>query len=287
LELDYKEAPAQRLGEMIIKISGFLQTIKPDAVLVYGDTDTTLAAALAARKMQIKLIHVEAGERSYNRAMPEEQNRILTDAVSDILFCASRAALENLGKEHNSGTIVYSGDLMKDLLLSTEILFQNPMQGDYIYCTIHRNYTNQNPAKLQELLKVLATLKQIIFFPVHPSTQTAIKKVDGKTGIYSNIRLLPPVSYADSIRYQKFAQAIITDSGGVQKEAYWLQKRCITIRKETEWTATLKHNWNQLVYDELSTIPQLLLAPLQDHNPQLYGDGNAAICMADTLIHML
>jgi UDP-GlcNAc3NAcA epimerase len=278
--------PAQRLGEMVLKIAAFLQVTQPDAVLVYGDTDSTVAGALAANKMKIRLIHVEAGERSFNLDMPEEHNRIITDALSDIFLCASHKAIEILHNEQQHKNVFYCGDLMKDLLLQTAELFQTPIvEEQYIYCTIHRNYTNQNIAKLKSLLNVLSTLNEIIIFPVHPATQTAINMAQEKNGSSSNIRLLPPIPYTDSIRYQKFARAIITDSGGIQKEAYWLKRRCITVRKETEWIETLTGNWNQLTYDDLSEIPELLNAPLHVHNADLYGNGTAAVCITQHLTH--
>jgi UDP-GlcNAc3NAcA epimerase len=280
--------PAKRLGEMLQKIAGFLETSTPDAILVYGDTDTTLAGALAANKMQAPLIHVEAGERSYNRIMPEEHNRVITDAVSDILFCASTIAQENLYKENNHGKIIYSGDLMKDLLLQTAQFFQKPIvDKPYIFCTIHRNYTNQNEAKLRALLAALSTLPYKIIFPVHPATLSSIKKIQQVETRTSNIHFLPPITYTESIRYQKFAESVITDSGGIQKEAYWLKRRCITIRKETEWVSTLKENWNQLLYKDLSKLPALLNTPLGMYDTTLYGDGHAATCITEHLIHLI
>ena len=288
LKLDYNEAPAQRLGEMVLKTAAFLEASKPQAVLVYGDTDTTLAGALAATKMNLKLIHIEAGERSFNRDMPEEFNRIATDAAAHILFCASYTALENVQKEQHKGVVYYSGDLMKDLLMQKAELFQNPIiDAPYIFCTIHRNYTRQNVAKLEELLHVLATLNQIIVFPVHPATQPMIEKLKSNKGNFPNIRFLSPVSYSDSIRYQKFASAVITDSGGIQKEAYWLKRRCITVRKETEWVSTLNGNWNQLVYNDLSVIKKKLQTTLGTHDPELYGNGKAAACITENLVHLI
>jgi UDP-GlcNAc3NAcA epimerase len=280
--------PAKRLSEMLQKIAIFLEDHRPDVVLVYGDTDTTLAGALAANKLQLPLVHVEAGERSYNRAMPEEHNRVLTDAVSDILFCASEVAQENLYKEANRGKIIYSGDLMKDLLIQSAQLFQTPILDEpYIFCTIHRNYTNQNEAKLRELLAALSAMPYKIIFPLHPATQASIKKIEATETGLSNIRFLAPVSYAESIRYQKFAEAVITDSGGIQKEAYWLKRRCITIRKETEWVNTLEGHWNQLVYDDLSKLPVLMNTPLVMYDTALYGDGHAATNITNHLIHLI
>jgi UDP-GlcNAc3NAcA epimerase len=237
--------------------------------------------------MRIALLHIEAGERSFNREMPEEHNRVVTDALSDVLFCASHYAIETLTKEACQGKVIYSGDLMKDLLLQSAQLFQTPILPEpYIFCTIHRNYTNQNTEKLEALLDVLETLNQTILFPVHPATKPSIEKIQAKKN-HANIHFVPPVSYYGSIRYQKVAQAIITDSGGMQKEAYWLERRCITVRKETEWQETLKGNWNQLIYHDLTQIPTLLKMPLGAHDKNLYGNGKAAARITEHLIQLL
>ena len=283
LLLEQNQPAAVRLGEMIQKIAAYLRENEPEAVVVYGDTDTTLAGALAANKTNIPLVHIEAGERSYNPEMPEEQNRRLTDMLAAVLFCASHSAMENLQKENIRGTAFYCGDVMKDLLLQTAELFQNPMLDEpYFFCTIHRSYTKQNRIVLTQLLEALGALQTLVIFPVHPATQQTISELEHQAA-YKNIRFLPPVSYNDSIHYQKFARAVLTDSGGIQKEAYWLKTPCITIRKETEWTDTLKGNWNQLVYEDLSVLPQLLQAPKEHHDSGLYGSGNAAACIVHHL----
>ncbi|MFN2457232.1 MAG: UDP-N-acetyl glucosamine 2-epimerase [Chitinophagaceae bacterium] len=280
--------PAIRLAEMIRGITIHLQTIKPDAVLVYGDTDSTLAGALAACKIGIQLIHIEAGERSYNKTMPEEHNRVLTDAVADILFCVSRNAMENLHKENNSGISFYSGDLMKDMLLQKAAELSTPLRDDpYVFCTIHRDYTKHNLTKLKELFSTLQQLFTTIIFPLHPATQQTIQKSGIALHSYDNIIFSPPLSYSQSIHYQKFAQAIITDSGGIQKEAYWLKRPCITIRKETEWIETLTGNWNQLVYENLSQIPELIKKQNGYYNAELYGDGTAGILIRNKLATLI
>jgi UDP-GlcNAc3NAcA epimerase len=264
---------------MIQEIAAFLHTNPPQAVVVYGDTDTTLAGALAAAKCNIPLVHIEAGERSHNPEMPEEQNRRLTDMLAGVLFCASHLAMENLQVERNGGLAFYCGDVMKDLLQQTAKLFQNPIPDEpYYFCTIHRSYTKHNMEMLSRLLEALGELQTLVIFPVHPATQQTINEL-GNMAAFKNIRFLPPVSYTESIHYQKFAQSVLTDSGGIQKEAYWLQRPCITIRKETEWTDTLKGAWNQLVYDDLSIIPQLLHTPKGQHDAELYGNGHAAACI--------
>jgi UDP-GlcNAc3NAcA epimerase len=282
--------PAPRLGEMIIKISSLLQKLNPDAVLVYGDTDTTLAGALAANKTGQCLVHIEAGERSCNFEMPEEYNRIITDALSDILFCASLPAIENLKKEKNERQIIYAGDVMKDLALKKASLFlKPPINEEYIFCTIHRNYNQNNIEKINKLLDALQQLDSTVIFPAHPATLKTIEQLIQKENKYSNIRFLPPMSYFQSIHYQKFAKIIITDSGGIQKEAYSLRRPCITIRKETEWKETLKGNWNRLVYDDFSELKDFInLQPDEKaYDQNLYGNGNASDIIHQQLISLI
>lgn len=282
--------PAARLGEMVLKTGIFLNEAKPDAVLVYGDTDSTLAGALAAQKSRLPLIHIEAGERSFNNEMPEEQNRILTDLLSNFLFCASKAALSHLQKEHPSKNIVFTGDIMKDLALKKAGNFAAPLlQEPYLFCTIHRNYNQKNTIKLKALLDVLKGLHSTVIFSMHPATFATIQQEGINEKDYASIQFLPPLSYSQSIHYQKFAMAIITDSGGMQKEAYWLKRPCFTIRTETEWTDTLKGNWNRLVYDDLSLLETLLhdLPDQNEYDANLYGNGNAGALITNELITLL
>ncbi len=280
---------AVRLGKMIYELSKLIEDKRPDAILVYGDTDSTLAGALTAYKTGIRLIHVESGERSFNKEMPEETNRVLTDYLSNIHFCSSNESIENLKREKITENVFYSGDLMKDLLYSKLHCAVAPQLGDYIFCTIHRNYNKNNPAKLQKLFEVLNSLQTPVIFPVHPSTINALNAYGLDTTSYKNIHLLPPQSYIQSISYQKYASAIVTDSGGIQKEAYWLKKPCITIRKETEWKATLTGNWNQLVYDDLAQLPPLLknIPSENEYDESLYGSGDVSAVITNTLLQLI
>jgi UDP-GlcNAc3NAcA epimerase len=289
LDLDPNHSPAIRLGEMIMKIGSYLQFSKPDAVLVYGDTDTTLAGALATKKCKYQLIHVESGERSWNNEMPEEQNRILTDSLADILFCSSSPAYNTLKKEKNK-SIIFSGDIMKDLLYEkASVIVRPPIDGEYVYCTIHRNYNQNNPLKLQEVLNQLQLLGTLVIFPIHPATLKTAKGFGIHLNSYSNIKFLSPLSYSDSIHYQKYAKAVITDSGGIQKEAYWLKRPCITIRKETEWIETLKGNWNQLIYNDLHLLGDLIQNHPEEnyYEPSLYGNGNASSIILENLSSLI
>ena len=274
---------------MLDGIAQYLEDQKPDAVLVYGDTDSTLAGALAAKKTGIPLIHVEAGERSFNLSMPEESNRIVTDALSDILFCVSKIGIKNLEKENNKQKILLSGDVMKDLLLKTANEINRPLLNQpYLFITIHRSYNQTNTEKLKALLLALENMKMNAIFPAHPATLKTIQSIESDfTKRLKNILFIPPISYTNSINYQKFAKAVITDSGGIQKEAYWLKKRCLTIRPETEWIETLNGSWNQLVYENMECLPEMLIRPLGEYNEGLYGNGMASEFITENLIHLL
>lgn len=252
--------------------------INPKVVIVYGDTDSTMAAALAAKKCNFLLVHVEAGERSYNIDMPEEVNRIETDKLANLLFCVSKKAVQNLKKEKINTNVFFVGDLMKDILLKTTKKLEKPLVDyPYYFATIHRGYTQSNKTKLEEILATLNTLTHKVIFSVHPSTKKKMDEFKISLKKFKNIHFIAAPPYTAAIQYQKFSEAVITDSGGMQKEAYWLKKKCITIRKETEWTDTLFHNWNTLVYDNLKiALPAALSIKPIKHNKKLYGDGNAA-----------
>ena len=289
IEMPHNLMPAERLGKMIVEINNMVKDNKPDCILVYGDTDTTLAGALTANKNNIKLVHIEAGERSYNKNMPEEHNRVITDNLSEIHICASQKAVKNLKSENITGHVFYTGDLMKDVFLKFANELISPPAENYFFCTIHRNYNKDNPKKLKELLSVLNKLSKTIVFPQHPATLKSLEINGINIKSYKNIRVLPPLSYKQSISYQKFSDAVITDSGGIQKEAYWLKRPCITTRKETEWKETLKGNWNQLVYDDLSDLKQLIktIPDNKQYNEDLYGNGKAAATIKSILFKLI
>jgi UDP-N-acetylglucosamine 2-epimerase len=175
IEMANNLMPAERLGKMIIEINNIVNSNKPDCILVYGDTDTTLAGALAANKNNIKLVHIEAGERSYNKNMPEEHNRVITGNLSEIHFCASQNAVENLKKENITKQVFYTGDLMKDVFLKFTNELTAPLAKNYFFCTIHRNYNKDNPKKLKELFDTLNVLPKKIIFPIHPATLKSLE----------------------------------------------------------------------------------------------------------------
>jgi len=242
-------------GRMLIAIEEVLLKEKPDLVIVYGDTNSTLAGALSASKLHIKLAHVEAGLRSFNRDMPEEINRIVADHLSDILFCPTETAVENLKREGITEGVYLVGDIMFDALMhfskisetKSNILerFDLKPKGYYL-ATIHRAENTDNYERLKNILTALSQLDMPVIFPIHPRTKNRVKEYNLEF-LLEKTRVIEPVGYLDMIKLEKNAKAILTDSGGVQKEAFWLKVPCITLRDETEWIETVRSGWNRLV----------------------------------------
>lgn len=285
----------EQTGKMLIGLEKIFSEVKPDCVLVYGDTNSTLAGALAAAKAQIPLAHVEAGLRSYNRAMPEEVNRVLTDHVSTLLFCPTDAAVENLAKEGITRGVNRVGDVMYDALLHNLEVARNKSQiqkkldlkkGEYALATAHRAANTDDKERMQSILSALGRLSSRVVFPVHPRT----RKMMQEWGISarSNVSMIEPVGYFDMLALQENANCILTDSGGVQKEAFLAGVRCITLREETEWVETVTAGWNRLagVDEELivnlfeNWFPKSARAPL-------YGDGQSANQICEILSNAL
>lgn len=264
-------------GQMMAAIEGVLLKEKPAAVIVYGDTNSTLAGALAASKLRIPVVHIEAGLRSFNRAMPEEINRVVTDHVSDILFCPTGTAVANLTREGINNNVHRVGDLMYDATLiatpiaehSSNILEKQALTpGGYGVATIHRAGNTDDKAALARILDFVATEanRQPIVFPVHPRTVAAMKNA-GLDPNRDGIRVIEPVGYLDMCQLLHHAAIVLTDSGGVQKEAYFHRVPCVTLRDETEWTETVENGWNRL-WNGGDYKPRRDIAE--------YGDGNAA-----------
>lgn len=282
---------AEQTGKMLIELEKVFNSVKPDCILVYGDTNSTLAGALAAAKAQIPLAHVEAGLRSYNRAMPEEINRVLTDHVSESLFCPTDVAVENLSKEGIINGVHRVGDVMYDALLynlnlahgKSQILEKLGLEkGRYALATVHRAANTDEKSRLSSIVEAFGSLSSQIIFPIHPRT----RKMMQEWGILvnSNILLIEPVGHYDMLVLQENANAILTDSGGVQKEAYLLGVRCITLREETEWVETVKAGWNKLTGVDIKMIKDTFDSWFPETERLfLYGEGKAAIEMSEIL----
>ena len=271
-------------GAMLVEIEKVLLKEGPDWVVVYGDTNSTLAGALAAAKLNIPVAHVESGLRSYNRKMPEEINRVIVDHLSDLLFCPSQVAVDNLAIEGIRIGVHLVGDVMLDTLQYVSgrtaecrnILQHFDIQEkDYILVTIHRAENTDNINRLESILAALNEANELIVFSVHPRTQKALQRL-----VYSapkHVKLIEPVSYQEMVCLESMARMVLTDSGGIQKEAYWLKTPCITLRDETEWIETVEVGWNILV----GTDSQRILAALSsftppENHPPLYGEPGAS-----------
>lgn len=281
----------RQTGEMLIKIEEVLLREKPDAVMVYGDTNSTLAGALAAAKLHLPVLHVEAGLRSYNRRMPEEINRVLTDHISDLLFCPTKTAVCNLAKEGVTEGVQNTGDVMLDSVLHfSRLARENPAKTaifgqlgirpkQYRLATLHRAETTDGglPA-IAGIFSAFERLPQKVVIPIHPRTRNLAEQAVSKYG-FRNILLTDPVGYLEMLLLTSNACQVLTDSGGLQKEAWFLEVPCVTLRSETEWVETLKGNWNVLsslnpeeIYDRAmnTVVDPAARAELP------FGDGNAS-----------
>lgn len=268
---------AEQTAIMLTGIERICMDLQPDAVLIYGDTNSTLAAALVASKLCIPLIHVEAGLRGYNRSMPEEVNRVIADTLSQLLFCPSQTAVDNLRKEgiaHDG--VILSGDVMRDMLMQVQPRLRRMLDGPYYFSTIHRPYNTDAPERMRRILQTLERLPHPVVLPVHPRTLGRLQRAGIMLGSYGNIQAIAPIGYVESISYQAGARCVITDSGGMQKEAYFLRRKCITLRSETEWPETLQHGWNTLVFDDIESVQDRIHDLPGTYDPELYGDGYAA-----------
>lgn len=285
----------EQTGRMLIELEKVVAQVGSDCVLVYGDTNSTLAGALTAAKAGIKLAHVEAGLRSFNRSMPEEINRVLTDHASDLLFCPTDAAVENLAKEGIVKGVHRTGDVMYDALLHNLELARERSQiiqrmklsrGGYALVTIHRAGNTDDPDRIKSILDALGQLPIEVVFPVHPRTRKMINET--RLSVHPNVTLIEPVGPLDIMVLQVNADCILTDSGGMQKEAYLLGIRCITLREETEWVETVSAGWNQLAGVDGAKIKTLFESwhPAGER-PPLYGDGHAAEEIASILSKQL
>jgi len=271
-------------GEMLARLEPILEDEKPDCVLVYGDTNSTLAGALTAAKLHIPVAHVEAGLRSFNRDMPEEINRVLTDHLSALLFCPSDKSAAQLAAEGVASGVHVVGDVMYDSILqytgiaeknSRILATLNAQPKTYLLATLHRPVNVDDPQTLFHLLETFNEIGETILFPAHPRTRKMIEAARFSTG--ENIRFIEPFGYLDMLWVEKNARLILTDSGGVQKEAYWMKVPCVTLREETEWVETVQSGWNTLTganREKILAAVRNFRAPAE--HPPLFGDGSAS-----------
>lgn len=285
----------QNTGRMIEQIEEILIKEKPDWVVLFGDTDSTLAGAIAASKMHIPVAHVEAGLRSWNRAMPEEINRVLTDHCSDVLFVPSEGAARNLKKEGvPNEKVKWSGDIMYDVALMFKERISNSELSvekwgvtpkGYVLATIHRAENTDTAEQLSQVMDRLSEVNHQIILPLHPRTKNALSKF--QIHLPDNITAISPVGYLEMVLLEINALFIITDSGGVQKEAYFHQVPCITMREETEWSELVEHSFNYIVGTNFNKM-QKALNEIENrdflYDQKFYGDGNAAQLIVKALL---
>jgi UDP-GlcNAc3NAcA epimerase len=294
-------APDRELGagsgtntEQTARILGALEPVlavlRPGLVLVYGDTNSTLAGALAAAQAAIPVGHVESGMRSFDRSMPEELNRVLTDHASDLLLCSTQTAIDNLAREGVRGETHLVGDVMADVSVAfREIAAERSTiaadlgvePGAYLVVTAHRAGNVDDPARLERLVELIAALPRPVVFPLHPRTRTRLEAA-GLLERLDGVTVVAPLGYLDFLELTRHARAILTDSGGVQKEAYLLGVPCLTLRDTTEWVETVEVGWNVLVDLDVEAALAALQRTPPAERPELYGGGRAAerVCEA-------
>lgn len=270
-------------GQMLIKLEEIYLKEKPDIVMVYGDTNSTLAGALCASKLLIPVVHIEAGVRSFNKSMPEEQNRILTDHISDVLFVPTVSAEKSLLLEGIAKQVYNVGDVMLDSMIRFKKLAEKQSSiteklscsaNNYILATIHRAENTNNTDRLKRIVEALNESGETIVLPLHPRTKKYIESYGIAFG--EKIKVINPVGYLDMVKLEMDSKRILTDSGGVQKEAYFMKKPCITVRDETEWVETVEAGWNVVV----GTDKDKIIEAIRNYTPvkvysSLFGDGKA------------
>lgn len=276
----------KQTAQMLERAEDVFLKEKPDLVMVYGDTNSTLAGALAAVKLNIPLAHIEAGLRNYSLDMPEEVNRVLTDRISRLLFCPTKTAVENLKKEGIAEGVYLVGDVMYDIFLESQKFLNkrrilsklNLKPKEYLLLTIHRQENTDNLENLKSILSALIESEKKIVFPIHPRTKKALKMIKNfRIKDFKKFLFINPLSYLDMLTLEKNAEKILTDSGGVQKEAYWLKVPCITLRDKTEWVETVKDGWNILV----GINKEKIIKAIRNFNPKgkqhkYFGKGDTA-----------
>jgi UDP-GlcNAc3NAcA epimerase len=280
-------------GRMLEALEGAMAEVRPDLVLVLGDTNSTLAGALAAAKLGIRVAHVEAGLRSFDPAMPEEINRKVADHLSRLLFCPTPTAVKNLRREGIRRGVHRSGDVMMDAVTQNLRRARSRAgavpEGPYYLATLHRQENVDDPGRLQGLVDVLGRLPHPTVFPVHPRTRARLEGL--AAGPANGLTLRPPASYLEMLALQSGARAVLTDSGGVQKEAFMLGVPCVTLRDRTEWVETLRGGANRLAGADprkvLRAVRDLEASPPRWNPGRTYGDGRAAVGIAEVLAREL
>lgn len=277
---------AVQTARMLEGLEGVIDAEDPDVVLLYGDTNSTLAGALATAKLSPPLAHVEAGLRSFNRAMPEEINRVLTDHVSDLLLAPSDAAVSNLASEGLTERVVKTGDVMVDALelVNRRVTERSQIleelgysEGEYILLTVHRAENTDNRSRLESIVTGIERLSKPVVFPCHPRTKDRLQETKLWNRVSESCHVIDPVGYPEFLRLLGGADRVVTDSGGVQKEAFVLDTPCVTLRDETEWVETVETGWNTLVGADSEAMHRALDRRSElTGKPQPYGDGNAA-----------
>ncbi len=277
--------PGAQTGRMLEALERTLARSKPDIVLVYGDTNSTLAGALAAAKLHLPVAHIEAGLRSFNRTMPEEINRIVADHLSVLLFAPTETAVGNLEREGIVHGVQNVGDVMYDVALATEPEARRRRiratlglrRREYLLATTHRPATTDDRGELEKVVASLSRAGETVVFPVHPRTRKMLRRFRLDRNLGANVRLLEPLDYLDFRALLVDARLVLTDSGGVQKEAYWSGVPCVTLRAETEWVETVADGWNTLVGTDGDRILAAVRSARAPGSPgRAFGDGHAA-----------
>ncbi len=280
---------SSQTARMLSALEPVIRDTAPDAVLVYGDTNTTLAGALAGAQARVPVAHVEAGMRSFDRTMPEELNRVLVDHAATLLLCSSSVAVSNLRREGVAGAVEVVGDVMVDIALATQpgarervdlVRRRGLEPGGYVLATAHRAGNVDDPARVAQLVDLLCRMPAPVLFTIHPRTRRALEQADllARLEGAGPVIVAPPLGYLETAALLCHARALLTDSGGMQKEAYLAGVPCITMRPSTEWTETVEHGWNILVDLDADAALAALAALERDppaERPALYGDGGA------------
>jgi len=283
---------AVQTGEMMRRLDPIVASEAPDALLLYGDTNSTVAGALVGANRDLRVVHVEAGLRSGKRSMPEEINRIVTDHVADVLCTPCEAATATLTAEGIDDRVVETGDVMYDAILWAEqiahressVVDRLGVGDEFVLATVHRPRNTDDGDRLAEIVGALREVPAPVVFPVHPRTAAALRDQRLYDVVQSELRCIDPVGYLDFVRLLEGADRVVTDSGGVQKEAFFLETPCVTLREETEWDETVAHGWNRLVGADQAAILDALATPIDAlADAQPYGDGNAAERIVEVL----